>query len=47
MPQDDPKRPHYQQIEDMAKTLGWDRAEAYFTNIKDESGPEMGIQTVV
>ncbi|KIK53513.1 hypothetical protein GYMLUDRAFT_250327 [Collybiopsis luxurians FD-317 M1] len=44
MPLDDPERLHYQQIEDMAKTLGWDRAEAYFTNIEDESGPEMDRQ---
>ncbi|KIK52612.1 hypothetical protein GYMLUDRAFT_64139 [Collybiopsis luxurians FD-317 M1] len=44
MPQDDPERLHYQQIEDMAKNLGWDRAEAYFANIEDDSGLEMDRQ---
>ncbi|KAJ3871022.1 hypothetical protein F5051DRAFT_446750 [Lentinula edodes] len=36
MPRDDPNIPRYKKIEQMAKDLGWDRAESYFANMEDD-----------
>ncbi|KAJ3870528.1 hypothetical protein F5051DRAFT_447554 [Lentinula edodes] len=36
MPRDDPNVPRYKKIEQMAKDLGWDRAESYFANMEDD-----------
>ena len=45
MPKDDPVKPRYKQIEEIAKTLGWDKAEAYFANmVEDDDEEEMEHQ---
>ncbi|KAJ3861715.1 hypothetical protein EV359DRAFT_66239 [Lentinula novae-zelandiae] len=36
MPQDNTNVPRYKKIEQMAKDLGWDRAESYFANMEDD-----------
>jgi hypothetical protein len=36
MPRDNPQKPRYKQIEEMAEALGWNKAESYFANMEDD-----------
>jgi len=44
MPRDDPQNPRYKQIEQMARSLGWDKAESFFANMVDDDEEEMARQ---
>jgi hypothetical protein len=44
LPREEPDRPIYKIIEDIAKTLNWDRADSYFANMVEEVDSEMDKQ---